>query len=303
METKPICYVAVADSKSDRETWLKARRLGIGSSDAPAILGVSQFRGPLAVYAEKIGVQEDKEATEAMEWGLLLEPLIIRKFAKETGREGIPERALLSNIERPWMMATLDATQLAADQAELGILEIKATGHRVSSWDEGIPADVFVQVQHQFAVTGLQWGSVAVLQRGCALKYADVERNDAFIAGTLLPALEEFWTRVKNQEPVDPDGSESARDALKALYPQDSGRIITLPGEFIDLDRERQRLDEVIGEAEKRHELLTQRIKIAMGDASEAHLPNGVAFTYRTTERKGYTVKPTTVRTLRRKAA
>lgn len=298
-----MAYIPICKS-SDRAAWLNARRAGIGSSDAAAILGVSPFASALSVYVDKIGEALDREASEAMKWGSILEPLIIEEFAKETGRVAHAHGMLLANVSRPWQIATLDAVQRRGpDILDGGVLEIKATGHRVGDWDEGIPPHVMVQVQHQLAVTDLAWGSVAVLQRGCALKWADFERDDRFIDEVLIPTEAEFWRRVEAREPVDPDGSEASRKALKALYPRDSGEIVSLPGDLIELDDERVTLKQSVKDAEKRIEIIDQRIVSALGDASEGVLANGVIYTHRTQSRKEYVVKAQEFRVLRRKAS
>lgn len=287
---------------SDRSAWLDARRLGIGSSDAPAVLGVSPFASPLSVYTDKLGMTEDRDATEAMRWGTMLEPLIVAEFARETHRSARMAGQLLRSKSRPWQMATLDATQRRPDREGTGLLEIKATGFRSGDWKEGVPEHVFAQVQHQFAVTGFAWGSVCVLQNGCRMLWADVERDDTFIDGVLLPAETEFWRRVLAHEPVAPDGSDASRDALRALYPEDSGGTIALPGELIELDAERAELKERAKEIAARVEWIDQQIKAAIGEAQVGRLANGVSYSHRLQKRAEYVVKATEFRVLRRSA-
>jgi len=296
-----VSFEVVCDGR-DRERWLEERRTGVGSSDAPAILGVSPFSSPLAVYSEKLGLTEDREATEAQRWGHLLEPLIAEEFAREAGREVRMAGQLLRSKATPWQLSTLDATQECADHEGPGLLEIKATGFRIGDWTEGVPEHVFVQVQHQFAVTGMRWGSVAVLQGGCKLLWTDVERDDDFISRLLLPAESEFWRRVLAQEPVAPDGSAASREALRALYPSDSGAVVELPGEFVALDDERCELKEQVKDIEARIEWIDQQLKAAIGGAQLGLLANGARYALKVTNRAGYTVQPTSFRALRRSA-
>src|SRR5262245_42442218 len=104
-------YEEICDSQ-DRERWLAERNKGIGASEAAAIVGLSPWESPLAVYARKVGVLETvKEETEAMRWGALLEPLILTEFGIETGREVVRAGKLLRSVERPWQLATLDGLQ------------------------------------------------------------------------------------------------------------------------------------------------------------------------------------------------
>src|SRR3990167_10286820 len=96
---------------ADRPSWLEARRQGLGASDAPVILGLSPWKTPLALYAEKLGLEiEEPEQTEAMAWGLRLQPVIIAAFQEQN-----PERVAIAkqefvidrSPEHPWMLASL----------------------------------------------------------------------------------------------------------------------------------------------------------------------------------------------------
>ncbi len=297
-------YEVVCGS-DDRDAWLEQRKLGLGSSDAPSILGVSPFRSALSVYTDKLGLTVDEEETEAQKWGKILEPHILDEFGKETGRAVWPAGQLLRSTALPWQMATLDGEQRNEKHgADVGLVEAKATGWRVGDWAEGVPMHVFTQVQHQLAVTGRTWGSVVVLLNGCKLLWADVERDNAFIADVLIPAEADFWQRVQDREPVDPDGSASAREALRALYPNAvPGKFVDLPGDLMEVDKLLWELKAERKEAEQRIEKAEQQIKAAIGDADAGLFSNGISYTFRLQKRKGFTVEPTEFRVLRRSAA
>jgi putative phage-type endonuclease len=294
-------FETIGDSR-DRERWLELRRSGIGSSDAPAVLGVSPWGSPLSVYADKIGASVDREASEAMRWGNLLEPLIAEEFAKETGRRVALAGSLLRSAARSWQLSTLDAEQVAIGHDGPGVLEIKATGFRAGDWHEGIPEHVMAQCQHQLATTGWKWGSVAVLLFGCRLLWADFERDDALIE-RMNAAEAEFWRRVEERQPPAPDGSEASREALRLLYPRDTGETVRLPGDLIAVDAEREALKAELKSSEHRLGELDAEIKAALGDATTGVLANGVSFTFRAQERKAHTVKASTFRVLRRSEA
>lgn len=290
-------FEIVCDS-TDREKWLEARRSGIGASDTPAVLGISPFSSPLAVYTDKLGLREEREATEAMKWGNLLEPLVVQEFAAETGRECERAGQLLRSTAHPWALATLDAVQKAIGKSGPGVLEVKTTG-RASDWTEGIPAHVMAQAQKQLLVTGYEWGSVAVLMFGSRLLWADFERDEKFIAH-IIEVESEFWRRVEAREPVAADGSDASAEALRLLYPRDTGEVVNLPGELIALDAERVAMKAEITTMEKRLAEIDAEIKAAIGDASVGVLMNGVSYSYRVQSRKGYVVEPKEMRVLRR---
>ena len=49
---------------ADREQWLDIRSHGIGSSDAAAVLRLSPWKSPLALYAEKVGLIEPDDLSD-----------------------------------------------------------------------------------------------------------------------------------------------------------------------------------------------------------------------------------------------
>lgn len=293
---EPVCSI------HDRPRWLAERRKGIGSSDAPAILGLSPYASPLSVYTDKLGLGEERVESEAMRWGRRLEPLVIEAFAAEVDRGCEPNHALLRSTARPWQLATLDAVQVKRDAPRLvGLLEVKTSGYGREDWDEGLPLYVNAQVQHQFSVTGYEWGSVAVLVGGQKLLWVDVERDDRFINDLLLPAEEEFWSRVQEKIPPPPDGTMPSGEALKLLYPTHApGKVVTLPGEFIDLDGERLRLQADMKEAKAKLDAIDQQLKAAIGDAEAGIVPGGITYTYKLQHRKETLMAATSFRVLRR---
>lgn len=286
---------------SDREAWLKARRDGIGASDAAAVLGESPFASPFAVYCDKLGLSEQIAETEQMLWGRLLEPVVADRYQAETGRQLVdPGRfTLRTSASRPFMLATLDR-EILGDARGPGVLEIKTTNQfRGDNWADEPPVQYQIQVQHQLAVTGYAWGSLAVLIGGQRFLWCDVERNDRFIA-LMIEREAEFWDRVLRQDAPDPAATKADRALLAALYPQDTGEVIDLPGEALGWDAQRIEAAEQIKHWESVRDAAENLLKAQIGAASVGVLSNGIKYTWRSSDRKGYTVAPTTVRTLRR---
>ena len=91
---------------------------------------------------------------------------------------------------------------------------------------------------------------------------------------------------------------------LRALYPQETpGLVVNLPGEATEWDTQRLRALAELKTWEASKDEAENKIRAALGEAEVGVLPNGVQFTYKASERKGYVVQPTIVRTLRRKEA
>lgn len=67
------------------EKQLEFRRNGIGSSDIAAIVGLSRYRKPIDVYADKRGLTEPQPETPAMKAGSRMEPVTAQYFQDATG--------------------------------------------------------------------------------------------------------------------------------------------------------------------------------------------------------------------------
>lgn len=286
----------------DRDSWLKARMAGISSSDAAAVLGVSPWKSPFTLYAEKLGlVDTDAEESEAMRWGTLLEPVIATRYGEETQRPlHDPGRFTLRQSPRhPFMLATLDREILTPNErGVVGVLEIKTTGQfRVDEWAEEPPVYYQVQVQHQLAVTGYAWGSLAVLIGGQRFLWVDIERRDDFIA-LLVEREAAFWDRVQRLDPPTPDAT--SKDILHRLYPKDTGASIALPAEALEWDRRLLEAKDQLKRWESVKDECEALLKGAIGQASVGVLTDGTRYQWKASERKGYVVEATSVRSLRR---
>jgi putative phage-type endonuclease len=286
-------YEIIGDS-ADREHWLDLRRQGIGGSDAPAILGLVAWASPASIQADKWGLSDEPDEAEVMRWGRRLEEAIRRGLADDERWDLEPFGLLLRSRARPWQLCTPDARR-----ADGLFVQIKNTV-KAEDWRDQVPEAVYVQCQHEMAVTGHARCIAAALILGNRLRWAYVERDQAFIEDVLLPAEEAFWKATLASEPVAADGSEHTRRAYERLWPQDSGESVLLDGHFLDLDVEREELRTRMAECESRLNALDNEIRLAMKHASTGILPNGVSFTLKTQHRKEYVAKASTFRVLRR---
>lgn len=168
----------VLDARSyarDRRSWLAARRSGLGASESAAVLGLSKYKTPLAVYLEKTSTAEivDEAPSIAAQIGTDMEDMVARWTVREwpeLGKVG-PTPGLLEHDDHPWMLATIDRLLYprgTTDAPPLGILEVKTTSrwNYERNWIDGVPPfDIQVQVQQQLAVTGLATAWVACWTR------------------------------------------------------------------------------------------------------------------------------------------
>jgi len=285
------------------DEWLKFKKGGIGGSEAPVILGVSQYAGPLDLWSEKRGLVEGKEQTEQMAWGKRLQAVIIQGYQEETGRAVFDQGIhTFVNKKHDFIRYSADGLILAPGISEKDwIFEAKSTGYiTAKELEEEFPLDWEVQIQHGLFTLGLPKASLAVLVKGNQLRWKDVDRNDLFIEQMLDKEME-FWEMVKSGNPPDADYRESTTKTISKLYPRDSGATMQLPPEAMGWSEDLVEAKDCIKRSKKIEAEAENRIKMAIGENTFGTLPNGNSFSWKWQERKAYEVKATEFRVLRRK--
>jgi putative phage-type endonuclease len=292
---------------TEKEQWLKERRTGIGSSDAAVILGANPWKSPFALWTEKTGLVEPDslEGNEPVLWGNILEPVIADQYALRTGRQlrDYGRYHIQRNPCSPFAHATIDREIAPVDERGPGILEIKTVSLRFSHlWEEEAPLYYQIQLQHQFMVTGLRWGTFAPLIGGQQLlEWREEVPNPKFIS-ILAEKEEEFWSHVQRMEPPEVDGSLSTSKIIKELYHHETGMAVDLPEAAMEWDRELVDIKGRIKTLETRQSDLENRLKQEIKDAGRGILPNGVVYRFQSVCRPGHFVKPSEFRVLKRMA-
>ncbi|TPG23467.1 YqaJ viral recombinase family protein [Variovorax guangxiensis] len=264
-----------------RDQWLDVRKGGIGSSDAAAAVGLHPYKSSLQLWMEKTGRDallpkvDSDDATSPMYWGTLLEPIVAAHYTRRTGLRVRRINAVLQHARHPWMLANIDREVIGSPDVQL--LECKTAGyHGARLWEDGVPEYVQLQVLHQLAVTGKQAADVAVLICGQELRIHRIERDDTMIA-QLIELERRFWRCIETETAPPADGSDSADQALRALYPQDNGQSLDLSGDlemsaaFSDL----LALRELLSTTLQREAAVKQRIQQRMGEATKARFDSG----------------------------
>lgn len=253
----------------DRLTFLQGRRAGIGSSDAPMLLGISPWGGPWRVFESKVTPPppEDTE-NEPARWGRMLEDLVARDWAKSTGHKILRRRRQFTSTRWPWAIANPDRWVVG----EPALVEVKVVFHRAADWGDDpseAPPHVQVQCQHQMAVTGTRWVYIPVLfaQRPEARDYL-VKRNDQLITD-LMEVEEDFWTNhVLTDTPPPPDASDDARRGLARRYPGEEELTLTATVELAAVVDQLLEARDLAGRADTVVQEHTNTIKAAMGQST-----------------------------------
>lgn len=262
----------------NRQSWLIERRAGVGGSDAAAIMGADPYKSALEVYLEKVSADPpDDESSEIAEWGRLLEPVILKNYATRTGRRVVRGGKLMRSTRAPHHLITLDGVQLARLPGcrGPGVAEVKTTGYGLDYAEGMPPVRVQIQIQWELWVTGAEWGTCIWLpfpER--KLAWVDILANRKFQEDALVPAIDEFWRRVKRRLPPDPDGSESARRALFQINGEQSEEAFRLrdAGAIADEYRRNQLHIAIM---EKRQTYIKNVLAATMGTARYAVLDDG----------------------------
>jgi putative phage-type endonuclease len=215
--------------------WLEYRKQGIGGSDASVVCGINRYKSPVELWMEKTDQMPSQEAGEAAYWGTQLEPFVRAEFTKRTGIEVIHTMQLLQSEEHPFMLANLDGI---CDVPDVGkcIFEAKtASAYKASEWEDTIPDEYMLQVQHYMAVTGYAGTYIAVLIGGNTFKWRFVERDEELIS-MLIELESNFWHHVEELTVPPLDGSTASAKFLADRFHDSIPKShITLPDTAADL--------------------------------------------------------------------
>ncbi len=268
-----------------REEWLNWRRKGIGGSDAAAILGLDRYRSPFEVYADKVGLKSDEPDNEAMRQGRDLEDYVCKRFEEASGKKVRRRNAILQHQEYPWMLANIDRWVVGENAG----MEAKTTSVlNKAKFSQGeFPPHYYVQCVHYMAVTGATRWYLAVLVLNKAFHVFTIERDENEIQA-LIQAEKSFWeNHVLKQIPPSPDGSESAAEIIKAMYPKAKESFTASLFGYEEKISAYLDLDKQIKELEIKKEAIKQELQLAM-DEAEVGLAQGYQVEWKNQTRSNF---------------
>lgn len=256
---------------TEREQWLAARRTGIGSSDAPNLVGVG-FRDALAVYRDKVEPRQDREPEGRVRRGVLLEALVAAEYERAMGVELAPAPAA-RHPRHDFLLASPDRVRPDGRRVEL-----KTVCHFGDAWGESgtdrIPDGYLVQVTHQMGVLRADVIDLAALDvDSWELRVYRIARDDR-LWQYLRSAATEFWhSHVLDRRPPGPEWDATFGVAkTEALLPV-PGKAVELGPDAAELLRVREGVKAVRDEAEAEYKRLTAAAAALMGDAERATCP------------------------------
>lgn len=248
------------------DEWLNLRKQGIGGSDASVVCGINRYKSPMELWLDKTNQLPYQEAGEAAYWGTILEPFVVSEFTKRTGIEVSRQKQLLQSEEHPFMLANLDGICEHPDYGTV-IFEAKtASAYKSSEWEDAIPDEYMLQIQHYMAVAGYKGAYIAALIGGNTFRWRFIERDEELIA--MLVQLEsEFWSYVQSKTPPPLDGSDVSVKFLADRFPNSVPKSkITLPDSAVELIDEYAAASEQIKALTEKKQEAENLLKAMLGD-------------------------------------
>lgn len=274
----------------------------IGGTDAAAVLGLSRYKTPLGLWAEKTGTVpvKDKSGELPIKIGNKLEDVVAELFMEETGLQVRRVREIQVHPIHPFIRCQIDRRVLATDNEPL---ECKtASAFKAGEWEgDDIPSEYIVQVMHQLMVLGAiakakglpvpQRAHLACLIGGnVSFVTKIIERDDDMIAE--LEAKEVAFWHDHIQAKKMPGVTEHDDGVLQALFPNAKGEeveAVTLPDSYGDVI---ERIKEIgtdkegeLGKLKAELNELKNEVKMAMGENSRAVVGHFEA-TWKTIQKK-----------------
>lgn len=193
---------------TDRQKWLEWRQKGIGSSDAPIIMGKSPWKTKFELYEEKVAetVEEDDSNSYIKQKGNEFEPRVRALYELLTDDE-YPE-ARVQSEQFEFLRASLDGRSKKYPEK---LIEIKLLG--LEDWTamkelSKVPEKYVPQVQHQLLVANAEVCVVLGYLYEKGAKAVEVDNlctipiyTDLQYQGQLLEEEVKFWDCVTKKKP------------------------------------------------------------------------------------------------------
>lgn len=300
--------VLVYDGPPHTDDWFLARMAGITATDLPKILGQSQYGNALSVWASKRGELPEDEAGEAATWGTILEGPVATEWARRRSTKVAPI-GVIARLDALWQRASLDRLVMPCPDGDGPCaLEVKTRSAFVAGvWRQDVPDDVLGQIQWQLHVSGYNHVHVAALLGGQRLVEFRIERDEAVIA-LLIAEATRVWDCVQSGEPPEATANAVHRRILDALHPNREGIVYASAATVEALLAERKDaaanlagLNRLAKEAKLDVEAIDAEIVNLLGDGDALAIEGDTdpVVTYREITRAGYTVAPTSYRSIR----
>jgi putative phage-type endonuclease len=309
----PTAKLSEAEWQSLRLSFV--RKGMIGGSDAGTLLGINQYKSPINLFYQALGIGElPSIMNAAMLHGKQLEDYVADCWQYYDGTdEGWVEntlknkkiktykklRAIVTNPKYPVLFANIDGliTKHPIYGKRQGILEIKTiSGYSADSYEAGIPPSYLIQVQHYMLVMELPYAEICYLRDGRQLGCVTFEANED-LQNTILEQAEAFQARVlEARSAIEPLDDKEEQLGIAAQYEPEadstdafnvfisekhkarqSENVINGDGTHLEWAKQYKRYSSFLKKVEEHKQLYQNRLKQAMEkeNAAVMVLPEG----------------------------
>jgi len=212
---------------------LEKRNEYIGGSDAAGVLGLSRWKTPLQIWAEKTGQIEPKDLSDSLPCmaGKYLEELVAKIFEKRIGKKVRCVNETIYHQKYPFLAANIDRKVVGED----AILECKTTFENKDWKDDDIPQEYILQCLHYLAVTRYKKCYIAVLVKNREFLCREINRDERMLQNIVSKEVD-FWNNFVIPKVMPLQVLRQDDDVLYKLFPQEiEGKQIELPEEIIKI--------------------------------------------------------------------
>lgn len=272
---------------ADRLEWLTLRKRYANASAAAVYMGCHPFQGLADLVAEKLSASVDESTNRAMERGNRLEAVVAEWWSDEHGIAVYEPDVLYLNGR---LLATLDRGIVGNDSEAV---EVKTTARRVGEVEDYW----WWQAQAQMHCAELNRVHFAVLDGSMDLSSYVVERDDEAI-DRLVEQVEKVWSFLELG--MVPEGVQFSAEQVARLHPEpEPGSVIEVDESGLVAIKRWREANAARIAAEKAEKDAKDEVARILGEHEAAAHEGSVLLTWKSSNRSGYEVKPSTVRTLR----
>jgi putative phage-type endonuclease len=254
---------------------------GIGGSDIAALLGLSPFKTPLELWAQKVGHPMRKPIEGVhLRFGQFVEPFVALEYERLTGLHTVEHFPPLFHPVHEFMYGHID--RFVMPQAGMPavvdgivstdtLLECKTTSvFNKDDWgEEGsdqVPNAYLLQCAWYMAITDCTRADIAVLIGNQDFRLYRIQRDEK-LESLMLDQAKRFWfDHVLAGVPPQPQ----TVDDVKLLFPQeDPDKTLEASPEVVDALQQLKTLQNTSKALEEKAEAVKSKIMQAMGQAEK----------------------------------
>jgi putative phage-type endonuclease len=271
----------------------------LGATDIAALLGLSPWRTPWELWAEKTGRLEPTKGNDATDLGQRIESAILDKAEEELGPLSRNVLCRAEGVDFP-LASQLDSRVIASGvpcEAKTGGL----AGPLVGTWgpenSDELSEVYLVQLSVQMLCSQSDFAHLYALLGGRGIVRYRVMRDESVL--TEIVERSSRWWQLHVEKGIEPTITEPIPLAvLKRIRRQPKSEV-----EIYDAGAqavaEWEAAKATKSAAEKTLEAAQAKLVALLGESEAGRLPDGRVVTYLSQTRRGYTVDETSFRTLR----